>query len=88
MEVINMENIPQELKIRLFGCGANGWARAAEISNLLAPICLLMGIIGDATNRILGLEPTNWFLMAVALWLAGLSSWKIAYTAAKEGYKK
>ena len=83
-----MEEIPQNLRKTLFGCGAGGWARAAEISNLLAPICLLMGIIGDATNRILGLEPINWFIMAVALWLAGLSAWKMAYTAAKEGYEK
>ena len=83
-----MAQIPHKLGKTLFGCGASGWARAAEISNILAPICLLIGIISDATNRTLGLEPINWFIMAVALWLSSLSAWKIAYTAAKEGYEK
>ena len=83
-----MAEIPQELRKTLFGSGARWWARAAEVSNVLAPICLLIGIIGDAANRTLGLESINWFIMAVALWLAGLSAWKIAYTAAKEGYEK
>jgi hypothetical protein len=83
-----MGDIPQELQKALFGSGAGWWACAASIANLLAPICLLVGIIGDAINRTPGLEPINWFIMAAALWVAGLSAWHIAYTAAKEEYKK
>ena len=83
-----MAEIPQEIKKSLFGSGAGWWAKAANIANLIAPVCLLIGIIGDVINRTPGLEPSNWFVMAAALWLAGLSAWIIAYTAAKEGYKK
>jgi len=83
-----MEEMPQELERALFGAGAAWWARAANIANMMAPVCLIIGIIGDAINRTPGLEPGNWFIMAAALWLAGLSAWKIAYAAAKEGYAK
>ena len=37
--------------------------------------CLIMGIIGDAFNRVLGLEPISWFLVAIGALVLGLWFW-------------
>ena len=83
-----MAEIPKDLKPLLFGKGPRWHGRSMQALNWLGLACLIVGIIGDAINRTPGLEPGNWFIMAAALWLAGLSAWKIAYAAAKEGYAK
>ena len=77
--------IPEDMKQLLFGSGARWWARVANVANILAPVCLIIGIIGDAIDRVPGLQPINWLILAAALWIAGLSAWMIAYHAAKEG---
>jgi hypothetical protein len=80
-----MAEFPEEMKSLLFGHGARWHARVAMVLNWLGLVCLIVGIIGDAANRTPGLEPINWFIMAVALWLWGLAAWITAYIATKEG---
>jgi len=33
--------------------------------------CLIVGIVGSATNMVLGLEPTHWFIIAIGFGVAG-----------------
>ena len=80
-----MAEIPQDRKRLLFGMGAKWHAWAAIIQDTLGIVCLIMGIISGAMDRALGLEPTYWFLAAIAFIVFGLSAWLTAYTAAKEG---
>ena len=80
-----MTEVPKELKTLIFGRGSRWHAWVNVISLSLGLVCLIIGIIGDAVNRTPGLEPTNWFLLAIALGVFGLASWLTAYTAAKEG---
>ena len=84
-EVKKMAEIPQDMKKLLFGRGAKWQAWNARVLPLVGSGCLIVGIVGDATNRTLGLEPTNWFIMAVAYFVGGFWGWICAYTAAKEG---
>ena len=44
-------------------------------------VCLIVGIVGDATNRTLGLEPTNWFILAGISLLGAIWSWITSYFA-------
>ena len=80
-----MAEIPKELKPMLFGKGARWHVRSMMVLNWLGLGCLIVGIVGDVINRVPGLEPTNWFIMAAALWLWGLAALLTAYAAAKEG---
>ena len=64
-----MAEIPKDVKFLLFGKGTKWHARTAMVLDLLGLVCLIIGIIGDAINRTLGLETTHWFLMAIALWV-------------------
>jgi hypothetical protein len=41
----------------------------------------VLGIIGDAANATLGLEPMSWFLLAIGAFVAGISFF-IGWTAA------
>jgi hypothetical protein len=40
---------------------------ASRSSAGIGIVCLVVGIIGDALNSVPGLEPTHWFLLAIAL---------------------
>jgi hypothetical protein len=80
-----MAEIPKELKFMLFGKGAKWHARTSMVLDWLGMACLVIGIIGSAINKALGLGATNWILIAIALWVLGLWAWLCAYTAAKEG---
>ncbi len=79
-----MAEIPKDMKFLLFGMGPKWHARASMIFDWLGLVCLIVGIIGDAANRTPGLEPSNWILLAIGLWVWGLWAWLCAYTAAKE----
>ena len=57
----------EKAKAELAPCG-----RAAEICSLIFIPLVLLGIIGDAANITLGLEPMSWFLLAIATILAGI----------------
>jgi len=44
-------------------------------------ICAILGIIGDATNTNLGLEPTSWLLLAIVTCLVAIAcfiAWALA----------
>ena len=80
-----MAQIPENLRFLLFGRGPRWHARVSLVLDFLGLGCLVVGIVGDAANRVPGLEPGNWFLMAIGLWVWGLWSWIAAYAGAKEG---
>lgn len=79
-----MQEIPKDLKRLLFGLGARWHAWVAMVLNWLGLGCLIVGIVGDAIDRIPGLQPIHWLIMAAALWLWALAAWIAAYAAAKE----
>ena len=80
-----VHEIPSNLKRLLFGMGARWHALMAMVMNFAGLGCLIVGIVGDVSDKVLGLEPTNWFIMAAALWLWALAAWICGYMAAKEG---
>lgn len=45
-------------------------------------VFLLIGIISDAMNKTLGLEPTNWFIMAFGCLLLSGFAWFRGYFSA------
>jgi len=79
-----MAEIPKELRFLLFGRGPKFHAMAALILEALGLICLIMGIIAGAMSKELGLAPSYWLLMAIAIWIWALWSWLTAYVGAKE----
>ena len=55
--------------------------RAFHICWLLGAAFAVLGVIGDAMNATLGLEPMIWVLLAIAAFLAGipmLVTWALA----------
>ena len=67
----------EKAKAELAPCG-----RAAEICSLLLIPFLLLGIISDAANITLGLEPMSWFLLTIATALFGIFArigWAVAW---------
>lgn len=75
----------------LIGKG-NMWAMWGGSCWILAVVFAILGIIADAINDTLGLEPGSWFLLAIALFVAAISEyigWAIAvYIDAIEAKKK
>ena len=81
-----MAEVPKELKFLLFEQGAKWHAIEAFVFNFLGLGCLIVGIVGSVIDKGLGLWwPTDWFFVAIALWIGGLWAWLRAYFAAKEG---
>ena len=80
-----MAEIPKDVKRRLFGSSAKQqvWLMAAFVFTCWA--CLIVGIVGDAIDKTLGLEPTSWFLISIGFLIAGVWHWFRAYHGAKEG---
>jgi len=57
-------------------------AMAGHVCWFIAIIFVIVGIIGDAANANLGLEPTSWFLLAIVAFLAGITyfiGWAISW---------
>jgi hypothetical protein len=80
-----MAEVPKELRSWLFGSGAKQQAWLMASFTLTCWACLIVGIVGDAIDKKLGLEPTSWFL--ISLGFLGAAAWHYfkAYHAAKEG---
>ena len=56
--------------------------KQAHIWWFVGIIFAVLGIIGDAANITLGLEPTSWFLLAVVAFLASITyfiGWAVAW---------
>jgi len=43
-----------------------------DVFMFLGWVCVIVGIIGDVVNRVPGLEPTNWFLLAIGMFAASV----------------
>jgi hypothetical protein len=81
-----MIEIPQKIRFLLFGFSPQMHAVMALITNLLAIATTILGIISAAKQSPLGLGATHWFLLAIILFIWGLSFWFTAYFGAKEGF--
>ena len=56
--------------------------RVGHVFWLLGVAFAVLGVIGDAADITLGLEPTTWLLLAVAAFVAGIISfieWAVAW---------
>jgi hypothetical protein len=84
-EVIKMAEISKDMKRILFPRSAKAPALVWKVSCYVALACLIVGIVGDAANKKLGLEPTNWFIIMVGFLILAVGSYLTAYHAAKEG---
>ena len=49
-----------------------GWMMMAHISFFVGFAFLLLGVISDAIDATLGLEPTTWLLLAIAALVFGM----------------
>ena len=77
--------VPKNLKLMLFGKGAKANAIAAFVLEILALAALVLGIIsGVKYEAVFELWSTEYFLIALALFIWGLWAWLVAYFAAKE----
>jgi len=81
-----MAEVPKELKFLVFEQGAKWHAIEAFVFNFLGLACLITGIVSSVMDKRLGLlSPTDWFLVAIVMWIGGLWAWLRAYFAAKDG---
>ena len=80
-----MAEIPKELKRRLFERNPMLCCWMHDIFTYLGFAVLLIGIVGDAMNKVLGLESTNWILMAVGFWVLSGYAWRRGYYSALHG---
>ena len=80
-----MVALPRQLKFLLFGMGPKFHAIVAIVLEFLGLACLIVGIVASATSDGLGLWwPSDWFYIAIALWIWAIWSWLTAYFATKE----
>ena len=77
--------VPKDVKLLLFGGGAKQKAWQMMAYTLVGLACLIVGIVGDAIDETLGLEPTSWFLISIGWLIAAVWHWFRAYHSAKEG---
>ena len=77
----------REKMIASLGAGG-GWAHTLWF---IAVIFAVLGVIADAMNATIGLEPISWFLLAIATFLASITyfiglaiSWYLKTTEAKK----
>jgi len=60
----------EEMKTTLSPMGLMG-----HVSLLMGIVFAILGIVADAANVALGLEPTSWLLLAIVACLAGMPAW-------------
>lgn len=80
-----MPEIPNDVKKMLFETNPKLCCRMSDAMIYLGVASLVIGIISDAINKVLLLEPTNWFIMAVPFFMLGIFAWFRGYVSAKEG---
>jgi hypothetical protein len=79
-----MVEIPNDMKRYLFESNPKRCIWMSEILTYLGVAFMIVGIVSDAMNKALGLEPTNWFILAVGFWMLGIFAWFRGYYSAKE----
>ncbi len=79
-----MPEITDDVKKKLFEANPILCCRMNDVMTYLGIVFLLVGIITDAINRVLLLEPTNWFIMAPTFFILGIFAWYRGYISAKE----
>ena len=79
-----MAEIPKDLKRLLFEKNPKLCVWLSDTLTYLGVAFLLIGIVSDAMNKVLGLESTNWFIMAIGFWMLGIFAWFRGYYSAKE----
>ena len=77
-----MAEIPKDLKRHLFERNPMLCCWMHDTFTYLGVAVMMIGIISDAINKTLGLDPTNWFIMAVGLWMLGIFAWFRGYYSA------
>ena len=80
-----MAEIPKELKRHLFERNPMLCCWMHNIFTYLGVAFLVVGIVSDAMNKVLGLKPTNWFILWVGSWMGTYFAWFRGYYSAKEG---
>ena len=60
----------EEMRAALSPMGLMG-----HVSLFLGIIFAVLGVIADAANATLGLEPTSWLLLAIVACVAGMPAW-------------
>jgi hypothetical protein len=80
-----MAGIPKDVKRMLFGGSAKQQSWLMVAFTWVCWACLIVGIVGDAIDKTLGLEPTSWFLISIGFLIAAVWHWFRTYYAAKEG---
>jgi|PlaIllAssembly_1097288.scaffolds.fasta_scaffold708306_2 hypothetical protein len=79
-----MSEIPEDVKKRLFEANPIRCCRMNDFMTYIGTVFLLIGVISDAIELKLLLEPTNWFIMAVTFFILGIFAWFRGYFSAKE----
>ena len=62
--------------------GLSRSGKTGHIYWFLAAIFAILGIIGDAVNLTLGLEPISWFLLSIVTFLASITffiAWAVSW---------
>jgi hypothetical protein len=77
-----MAEIPSEWKKHLFESNPMRCMWVEGLFSYLGFACVLIGIISDTINRVLGLEPTNWFLFAIGCFILAGFAWFRGYFSA------
>ena len=77
-----MAEIRKEWKRHLFEKNPMRCLWLDSILSFLGFAFLVIGIVGDATNKVLGLEPTNWLIMAIGFWVLSGYAWRRGYYSA------
>ena len=71
---------------------AGAWAMWGGACWILGLVFVILGVIGDAVNATLGLEPASWFLLAIAAFVASIPcylGWAVGvYVETKSKEKK
>jgi hypothetical protein len=83
--MITMAEIRKEWKRHLFEENPVRCLWLDSIFSFLGVAFLVIGIVGDAMNKVPGLEPTNWFIMAVGFWMLSGLAWRRGYYSALHG---
>lgn len=71
---------------------AGMWSMLGGLCWMLGLACVIIGIIGEATDNIIGLMCSSWYLLAISAFVASVSwyiGWAVAvYFRAKEAPKE